>query len=173
MVWRRKTSDTFPRHKSDPEAEGQRRLKDEALFVRERRKALHNLPGPSDLSRFRKELYRDLEVGSTLHPLLNRIGWSMEEFLLHWNWAPSSWFLNNSEFSLIWQVSQNALTLFGLYYKAGLADMPDCSTTVAKKKRLSTLSTTASEFVRFGITSENRWSASNPSSSCCSTLVAS
>ena len=41
------------------------------------------------------------------------------------------------------------------------------------KKRPSTPSTTASEFVRFGITSGSGRLASNPSSSCCSTLVTS
>ena len=45
----------------------------------------------------------------------------------HWNWALGSGFLNNSEFSLTWQLAQNALPLFGRNYKAGLADMLDCS----------------------------------------------
>ena len=44
---------------------------------------------------------------------------------------------------------------------------------VVWKKRLSTPSTTASEFVRSGITSGSGWLASNQSSSCCSTLVTS
>ena len=44
---------------------------------------------------------------------------------------------------------------------------------MAWKKRLSTPSTTASEFARFGITSASGRLASNPNSSCCSTLVTS
>ena len=59
-VWRQKASRTFPRLQSDPKAEGRRRSLGEALFVRECRKALHNLLGSSDLSRPRKELYREL-----------------------------------------------------------------------------------------------------------------
>ena len=68
----------------------------------------------------------ELVVGSASDPLVDRIGWSMEEIRLHWNWAPSSGFLNNSEFSLTWRLAQNALPLFGLNYRAYLADMPDC-----------------------------------------------
>ena len=36
-------------------------------------------------------------------------------------------FLNNSEFSLTWQLARNALPLLGLNFRAGLADMPDCA----------------------------------------------
>ena len=68
-VWRRKASRTFPRLKSDPKAEGRRKPLGEALFVRECRKALRNLLGFSDLSRPRKELYRELVVGSASDPL--------------------------------------------------------------------------------------------------------
>ena len=68
-VWRRKASRTFPRLKSDPKAEGRRRPLGEALFVRECRKALRNLLGSSDLSWPRKELYRELVVGSASDPL--------------------------------------------------------------------------------------------------------
>ena len=65
-VWRRKASRTFPRFKSNPKAEGRRRPLGEALFVRECRKALRNLLGSSDLSRPRKELYRELVAGPLL-----------------------------------------------------------------------------------------------------------
>ena len=68
-MWRRKASRTFPRLNSDPKAEGQRRPLGEALFVRECRKALRNLLGSSDLSWPRKELYRELVVGSAFDPL--------------------------------------------------------------------------------------------------------
>ena len=125
-VWRRKASRTFPRLQSDPKAEGRRRSLGEALFVRECRKALRNLLGSSDLSRPRKELYRELVVGSASDPLSKRRGWTVEEIRSHWNWAPGSSFLNNSEFSLTWRLIQNALPLLGLNYKVGLADMPDC-----------------------------------------------
>ena len=125
-VWRLKASRTFPRLKSDPKAEGRRRPLGETLFVRECRTALRNLLGSSDLSRPRKELYRELVVGSASDPLSERRGWTTEEIRSHWNWAPGSSFLNN-EFSLTWRLVRNALPLVGLNYKAGLADMPDCT----------------------------------------------
>ena len=124
-VWRRKASRTFPRLKSDPKAEGRRRSLGETLFVRECRKALRNLLGSSDLSRPRKELYRELVVGSASDPLSERGGWT--EIHSHWNWAPGSSFLNNSEFSLTWRLVRNALPLLSLNFRAGLADMPDCT----------------------------------------------
>ena len=65
-------------------------------------------------------------VGSASDPLSERRGWTAEEIRSHWNWAPGSSFLNNSEFSLTWRLVRNALPLLGLNYKACLADMPDC-----------------------------------------------
>ena len=44
---------------------------------------------------------------------------------LGWYYAPGSGFLNNSEFSLTWRLSRNALAFLSLNYKAGLADMLD------------------------------------------------
>ena len=125
-VWRRKASRTFPCLKSDLKAEGRRRPMGEALFVRECRKALRNLLGFSDLSRPRKELYRELVVGSASGPLRERRGWTAKEICSHWNWAPGSSFLNNSEFSLTWRLARNALPLLDLSFRAGLADTPDC-----------------------------------------------
>ena len=125
-VWRRKASRPFLRLKSDPKAEGRCKPLGEALFVRECRKALRNLLGSSDLSRPRKELYRELVVGPASDPLSERRGWTAQEIRSHWNWAPGSRFLNNSEFSLTWRLVRNALPLLGLNYRAGLADMPDC-----------------------------------------------
>ena len=119
-MWRRKASRTFPK------AKGRRKPMGEALFVCECRKALRNLPGPSDPARPRKELYRELVVGSASDPLSERHGWTAEEIRSHRNWAPGSSFLNNSEFSLTWRLAWNALPLVGLNYKAGPADMPDC-----------------------------------------------
>ena len=87
--------------------------------------ALHNLSGSSGLSRPRKELYRELVVGSASDLLIERCGWTVE-VRSHWNWAPSSVFLNNSEFSLTWRPARNTLPLLGLNFRAGLADMPDC-----------------------------------------------
>ena len=120
-VWRLKARRTFPK------AEGRRRPLGETLFLRECRTALRHLLGSSDLSRPRKELYRELVVGSASDPLSERRGWTTEEIRSHWNWAPGSSFLNNSEFSLTWLLVRNALPLVGLNYKAGLADMPDCA----------------------------------------------
>ena len=126
-VWRLKASRTFPRLKSDPKAEGRGRSLGEALFVRECRKALRNLLGSRDLSRHRKELYRELVVGAASDPLSERRGWTAEEIRSHWNWTPGSSFLNNSEFSLTWRLVRNALPLASLNYRAGLADTPDCA----------------------------------------------
>ena len=72
-VWRRKASRTFPRLQSDPKAEGRRKPMGEALFVRECRTALRNLPGFSDFSRPRKELYRELVVGSASDALTSDV----------------------------------------------------------------------------------------------------
>ena len=116
-VWRLKASRT--RLKSDPKAEGRRKPLGEALFVRECRTALRSLLGSSDISRPRKELYRELLVGSASDPLSKRWGWTAKEIRSHWNWAPGSSFLNNSEFSLTWRLVRNALPLLGLNYKAG------------------------------------------------------
>ena len=124
-MWRRKVSRTFPRLKSDPKAEDRRKPLGEALFVHECRTALRNLLGSSDLSRPRKELYRELVVGSASDPLSEWRGWTVDEIRSHWNWAPESSFLNNSEFSLTWRLVRNTLPLLCLNYKVGLADMPD------------------------------------------------
>ena len=101
-VWRRKTSRTFPRLQSDPKAEGRRKPLSKTTFFRKCRKALRNLLGSSDLSRPRKELCRELVVGSASDPLSERRGWTAGKIRSHWNWAPESSFLNNSEFSLAW-----------------------------------------------------------------------
>ena len=126
-VWRKKASRTFPRLKSDPKAEGRLKPLGEALFVHECRTALRKLLGSNDLSRPRKELYRELVVGSTSDPLSEWHGWTAEEIRSRWNRAPGSSFLNNSEFSLTWRLAQNALLLLSLNNKAGLADMTDCA----------------------------------------------
>ena len=110
-VWRRKASRTFPSLQSDPKALG------EALFVRECRKAIRNLLWCSDLSWPRKELYRELLVGSASDPLSERPSWTAEEIRSHWNWAPGSSFLNNSEFSLTWRLVRNALPILDLNYR--------------------------------------------------------
>ena len=78
-VWGQKIRDIFPRLEFNPKTEGRRRTRDEAPFARECREALHNLLGSSDLSRSRKELYQELVVGSASDPLVELLGWSMEE----------------------------------------------------------------------------------------------
>ena len=98
----------------------------EPPFVLEYRKSVHNLLWSRSLSRCRSELCRDLVVGSVSDPLMDRLGWSTEEIRSHWNCVPGSGFLNNSTFSLSWWLAQKALPLFGLNYKAGLADKPNC-----------------------------------------------
>ena len=126
-VWRRKAGRTFPCLKSDPKAEGQRRSLGETLFVRECRNALRNLLRSSDFSWPRKELYRELVVGSASYPLSERHGCTAEEIRSHWNLVPGSSFFNNSEFSITWRLFRNALPLRGLNYKVGLEDMPVCT----------------------------------------------
>ena len=60
-------------------------------------------------------------MGSTSNPLSERCCWMAEEIRSHWNWAPGSSFLNNSEFSLTWRLARN------LNFRVGLVDMPDCT----------------------------------------------
>ena len=126
-VWRRNESRTFPRLKSDPKAEGRRKPMGETAFVHKCWSALRNLPGPSDLSRPQKELYREQVVGSASDTLSERHGWTAEEIRSQWNWAPRSSFLNNSEFLLTWRLARNALPLRGLNFKADLAEILDCA----------------------------------------------
>ena len=126
-AWRRKARRTFPRLKSDPKAEGRRKPKGEAPFVRECRAGVRNLFGSSDLSRPRKELYQKLVVGSASDPLRERYGWTAEEVHSLWNWAPGSGLLYNSEFLLTWRLARNALPLLGFNFRASLADMPGCA----------------------------------------------
>ena len=126
-VWRRKASRIFPRLQSDPKAESRRKAMGETPFVRECCKAIRNLTGSSDLSQSRKELYRELVVGSASDPLIERHGWTAEEVRSHWNWVPGSGFLNNSKFSLTRRLARNALSLLGLNFRAGLTNMPDCA----------------------------------------------
>ena len=104
-VWRIKVWNIFPRYKLHSKAEGHRKGEGKAPFTRECCKALRNIPGSSDLSRSRKELYRELVVGSTSDLVVDRLGWLMEEVPSHWNWVPGSDFLNNSEFSFTWQLT--------------------------------------------------------------------
>ena len=126
VVWRRKASrippsSQIPKLKVDISRRAKHRLSANAVgsFV--------TFSGFSDLSRPRKELYRELVVGSASDPLSNWRGWTAEEVRSHWNWAPGSGFLNNSEFSLNWRLAQNALPVLGLNLRAGLADMSNCA----------------------------------------------
>ena len=131
-VWRHKVRDVFPRLKSNPEAERASasgldfKSRDETPFVRECCKALHKLPRSSDLSRSRKELYRELVAGSVSDPLEKRLGWSLEENHSQWNWVPGTSVLNNSEFPLTWRLARNALALNDWAYRACITDTPDC-----------------------------------------------
>ena len=111
-VWSLKVRVAFPRLKSNPKAEGRRRLRDETPYVSECCRALRNLPQSSDLSQSRKELYRGLVVSSASDPQVKRLDWSVEEVRFHWNWAPGSGFLNNSKFSLTWRSLHNPIVFF-------------------------------------------------------------
>ena len=68
-----------------------------------------------------------LVLGSALDTLNERRRGAAEEIHSHWNLAPVSSFLNNSEFSFTWWLARNALPLLGLNFKAGVADMPKCA----------------------------------------------
>ena len=76
-------------------------------------------------------------------------------------------FLNNSEFLLTWWLARNALPLLGAWQTCPIV----LAAAVVWKKRLSSPSSTASEFVRSGITSGSGRLTSNQSSSCYSTLT--
>ena len=141
----------FSRLKSDPKAEGRRRPLGETLLSASAGTALRNLLGSSDLSRPRKELYRELVEGSASDPLSERHGWTTEEIRSHWNWAPGSSFLNNSEFSAHLATCAKCVTPCRLELQSGAWQTCPIAlaAAVAWKKRLSTPSTTASEFARF------------------------
>ena len=79
----------------------------------------------SNFSLSRKEPYQELVVGSPLDPLMDQLGWSLEEVHSQWNWISGSGFLNNSEFLLTCWLVWNVLPLAEWAFKAGLADMPD------------------------------------------------
>ena len=123
-VWGQKVRVVFPRLKSNPEAEGHRRPRDETPFASECCITLHRLPGSKDLSRPRKELYRELVVGSASDPLVERLGWSLGEICSQWNWIPGSSFLNNSESLLTWRLARNMLPLNDWAFRTCLAYMP-------------------------------------------------
>ena len=80
-------SDAFPCLKLDPKAESRYKLRGKAPFVCECLKAFYNLPGSSDLSRLERKLYWDLVVGSASDPLMDWLGWSMEEVHSHWRFG--------------------------------------------------------------------------------------
>ena len=109
-MWGQKVR-VFPRLNSNPEAKGHCKPRDEAPFAHECRLDLCKLPGSSDFSWHRKELYWELVVGSASDPLVEWLRWSLEEIPSQWNWAPCLSFLNNSEFLLSWQLARNALPL--------------------------------------------------------------
>ena len=74
-VWGHKVRNVFLYLKSNPKAEARSTSGNDTPFVRECRRALRKLPRSSDLSRFWKELYRELVAGSALDPLEKRLGW--------------------------------------------------------------------------------------------------
>ena len=111
-TWKRRASDTFPRFKSDTKAECQRKGAKDRFFANAV-SPFATLLGPVTFFLSQKELHREIVVGSTSDPLVNWLGWSMEEIRSRWNWALGSVFLNNSEFSLTWWLAWNALLLFG------------------------------------------------------------
>ena len=173
-VWRRKASRSFPRLKSDPKAEGQCKPMGETPFVHKSREAFRKLPGSSDLSQPRKELYRELVVDSASDPLNERHCWTTEKICSHWNWAPGSSSLNHSEFSLTWRIARNALPLLGLNFRPGLADMPDCACCGSGLEETAERAFYYCVRVRPFQDHVGEWTVRiDPSCSCCSTLVTS
>ena len=67
--------DAFSRLESSPKAKGRRQSWGEVRFTRECR----------NFSRPQKELHRELVVGSTSDPLVERLGWSLGEIRSQWN----------------------------------------------------------------------------------------
>ena len=120
-MWGRKLRVIFLRLQSNPEVEGRRRPKDEVPFTLECPKALRKLPGSSDLSRPRKELYGELVVGSASDPLVEQLGWSLAEICSQWNWVPSS---SRSPSEL--RVLAHLAAIPEWTFRACIADMLDC-----------------------------------------------
>ena len=89
-LWGQKVRAVFLRLKSNTKADGRRRPRDEVPFSCECREVPRKLPGSSNLFRFRKELHRELVVGSASDPMMERLCWSQEEIRSQWNWAPGS-----------------------------------------------------------------------------------
>ena len=114
-------------------------------------------------------------MGSASDPLSERHGWTAGEIRSHCNWAPGSSFLKNSEFSLTWRLVRNALSLHGLNFKAGLADMNDCPRCGSGLEETAEHAFYYCERVRpfWDHVGESGRLASNPNTSCCSTLVTS
>ena len=65
-------------------------------------------------------------VGSASDPLSEQRGWTVEQVCSHGNWAPGLGGLNNSEFSLTWQLAWKMLPLLGLNFKSSLANISNC-----------------------------------------------
>ena len=164
-----KVRDDFQFLESDPEAEGHRKPKDATPFTRECRKVLRKLSRSNDLSQSRKDLYRELVVGSASDPLVKRLSWSLEEIRSQWNWAPGSGFLNDFEFPLTWRLAQNALSLTDWEFKAGSADKPDCLRCNSGQEETALHAVNYCEQVRSFCSHVGEWTARiDP---CCSTLV--
>ena len=125
MVWGQKVRDVFPRLDSDSKAEGRCKPKGATPFTHECRKILCKLPRSSDISRSQKKLYLELVVGYASDPLVERLGWLLEDICSQWNWVPGSGFLNNSKFSLTWRLARNALPLTDRAFKSGFAYVSD------------------------------------------------
>ena len=114
-----KVRDVFSHLESNPEAEGRRKPKGATHLAASAERPSVNFLSPVTFFGL-KELYQELVVSSTSDPLVERLGWSLEEICSQWNWAPGSGFLNISEFSLTRRLARNALPL------VDWAFMPDC-----------------------------------------------
>ena len=108
-----KIRDAFSKLNSQLEAEERHKPWVEALYLRESRRALRELPRSSDISRPRKILYRAVVEESASDSLEEWLSFSLEEIHSQWSWAQWLSYLNNPEFSLIWRSAQNALPFAG------------------------------------------------------------
>ena len=66
-------------------------------------------------------------MSSDSYPLKKWLGLSLEEICSQWYWRPCSGSLNNSEFMFTLWLAWNALPFADWAFKAGLADLLNCS----------------------------------------------
>ena len=128
-VWGRKVKEDFPRLKFNPKLVGCCRIRSGATFAREWRKTLHSFSGSNDVSRSRKDQYREHVVRSSWRTPTSR--------------SPGG--LHGTLYLFTVGFSKRVLQTCQIAFAAA----------VAQKKQLWIPYTTASRSVRFGVMSES------------------